>query len=150
MASLMEEQMESWYRQWTRVDRLYEEFAQRRGITMTALSVLRWLEQQGPSTQRALSQGLGYPKQTLSSLVQGLENQGYILRQTCQEDRRSSRIELTESGRALARQVLGALRAAERAAFDALGEQGRAAFTHYNEALTQALERAMDRKEGTS
>ena len=37
MASLMEEQMESWYRQWTRVDRLYEEFAQRRGITMTCL-----------------------------------------------------------------------------------------------------------------
>lgn len=141
--------MESWYRQWTRVDRLYEDFAQRRGITMTALSVLRWLEQEGPSTQRALSQGLNYPKQTLSSLVQGLESQGHILRQTCREDRRSSRIELTDSGRALAQRVLGELRAAERSAFDALGERGRAAFTRYNEALTQALERAMDRKEGS-
>ncbi len=142
---LWKEQIDSWYRQWIKVDRLYEGFAQRSGLTMTSFSVLRYLLENGANTQRALCQGLGYPKQTLSCTVKILERQGHVRQEVCPEDRRSARIVLTGQGRAWAAGVLKRLQQAEQEAFEALGPDGRRYFTQYNELLAHALGDAMAR-----
>ena len=144
----LQDQLERWYCQWTRTERLYEAFAQRNGLTMTALSVMRYLLKQGPCTQRVLCQGIGCPKQTISSLVKMLEAMGFVRRTACQEDRRSVLVALTEAGCSRAEHVLKRLQQAEEAALTAMGAEARAAFLEHNEALTRALERVMQHGEG--
>lgn len=73
----------------------HEEFGKGRGLTPTSLSRMR-----------------GVSKNTISSLLRGLEEQGYIERRLDPDDRRVFRIGLTKAGRALVQES-----APERAAY---------------------------------
>ncbi|HEX2927987.1 MAG TPA: helix-turn-helix domain-containing protein, partial [Ruminiclostridium sp.] len=70
-------QIQSWYTQWLLVDRLYAAFAQRHGITSTAMFVLRMLLIMPEScTQCEICNSLTLPKQTVSCLLESLEKSG--------------------------------------------------------------------------
>ncbi len=82
------------------------------GLSLPRLRLLLWLaveEQCGNSagiSPSALSHYQHISKNTVSSLLASLEEQGLIERALCQEDRRSFNIRLTKAGRARIRAAL--------------------------------------------
>ncbi len=66
----------------------HEQLGKKKGLTPTALSHMR-----------------GVSKNTISSLLRGLEEQGYIRRELDPEDRRVFRIRLTDAGLAVAKSL---------------------------------------------
>ena len=94
---------------------------------------------------RDLCQGLGCPKQTISSLIKTWEQVGDIrVGSAPGGSARYPRPKRAAPGQC---RRLERLRQAEEAAFAAIGAEAREAFLKYNEALTQALERSMQQRE---
>lgn len=137
-------QIESWYTQWILVEGLYTEFAKRYDITSSAMFVLRTiLEHPTGCTQRYICETLIYPKQTISSMIQTLTNKGIVRKRQSQEDKRNFELYLTEEGINFTLLMIKDLRKAEEKAFKAISPEDRKKFTHINEALTNALQAAM-------
>ncbi|MGN1002705.1 MAG: MarR family winged helix-turn-helix transcriptional regulator [Oscillospiraceae bacterium] len=67
--------------------------------------ILIILSQEGPMTQRALTERLGIRPGSASEVIAKLENAGLLLRSSSEEDRRTADIALTDRGQALAREA---------------------------------------------
>ncbi len=66
--------------------------------------ILIMLSEQGPLTQRELTERLGIRPGSASEILAKLENAGYIARAQNEEDRRTVDVSLTEAGAALAKE----------------------------------------------
>lgn len=74
------------------------------GIVPAHGTVLVFLFQQDePVPITSLVKKTGRVKSTVSGIVKTLERHGYVFRQTCPDDARSSQIQLTDKGRAIKR-----------------------------------------------
>jgi DNA-binding MarR family transcriptional regulator len=75
-------------------------------------AVMRW---PGPQNRRPsdLAKEAGMTKQALNYLLQQLEELGYLTREDDPEDKRSKRVQLTERGYAVARNIRGTVRQIE-------------------------------------
>lgn len=72
------------------------------GIVPAHGSVLAYLFQQhGPVPMTSLVKETGRVKSTISGIIKTLEKHGYVFRQACPDDARSSQIELTDKGRSI-------------------------------------------------
>ena len=95
--------MDRYYHFWFGVNALYDEWARWKGLTVNSLFTLFQLyESEGGCTQQQIADKLQQHKQTVSALLDKMEERGYICRLTRENDRRSKRVTLTEEGRALA------------------------------------------------
>ncbi|QHQ60958.1 MarR family transcriptional regulator [Anaerocolumna sedimenticola] len=138
------EQIESWYNQWILVERLYTEFAKRYDLTSSAMFVLRAiLEHPSGCTQRYICESLFYPKQTVSSIIQGLINKSIAGKKQSEEDKRNYEIYLTEKGYKFTLDMINDLTQAESEAFKSIKPKDREDFTRINENLTRALRVSM-------
>lgn len=99
-----------------------------RGLTRARAAVIWQLHQQGPVTQRALSQALRVTPRNVTGLLDALEAGGYVTRGRHPTDRRATLVALTEQGAAAAaklhadyqegaRLLLGDVPAADLASF---------------------------------
>ncbi len=70
-----------------------------RGLTRARAEMLWRLGQQGPLTQRELSQALQCTPRNVTGLVDALEADGFVRRGPHPTDRRATLVELTEQGR---------------------------------------------------
>lgn len=68
------------------------------------IMMLLW-EQDG-STQNQLAESLNKDKTNIARMASNLESKGFIKRVSCQDDRRSIRIYLTEAGKELGKKVI--------------------------------------------
>ncbi len=64
------------------------------------LRILRVLDAKGPSAMQHLAEGLCVAPRTVTSLVDGLEAEGLVVRKPHPTDRRTKVIEMTDAGRA--------------------------------------------------
>ncbi|MFC7247919.1 MarR family winged helix-turn-helix transcriptional regulator [Catellatospora aurea] len=71
------------------------------GLTPSRTTLLWLLRSSGPSTQRALADGLGVSARTVTGLVDGLEATGFVTRQPHPTDRRALLVSFTEHGAAV-------------------------------------------------
>ncbi len=79
------------------LSRMYNDLAQKYGITQTMGYVLMYVEKDGtPSIKLAWS--LGMKDSSLTRLLKNMERKGLIIRRKDKKDRRISRVFLTEAG----------------------------------------------------
>ncbi len=69
-----------------------------RGLTRARAAVIWQLQQQGPVTQRTLSQALRVSPRNVTGLLDALEAGGYVTRGRHPTDRRATLVSLTELG----------------------------------------------------
>src|SRR5882757_3938444 len=70
------------------------------GLTLPLVGVLRFLARHPGSTQRELAEAIGMPPSRLVAMADELERRGLVRRVRDEQDRRSHRITLTDSGEA--------------------------------------------------
>ena len=96
------------------INALYDEWARWKGLTINSLFTLVLLYQaQDGCTQQQIADKLQQHKQTVSALLDRMEERGYICRLTRENDRRSKTVILTEEGRALAGGLMESMTAFE-------------------------------------
>lgn len=71
------------------------------GVTTSRAPLLWHLGQHGPCTQRVLADALGVAPRTVTGLVDGLEETGFVTREPHPTDRRATLVTLTARGRRL-------------------------------------------------
>ncbi|HEV3399799.1 MAG TPA: MarR family transcriptional regulator, partial [Actinomycetes bacterium] len=71
-----------------------------RGLTRARAAVIWQLHQQGPVTQRTLSQALRVSPRNITGLLDALEAGGYVARGRHPTDRRATLVSLTDEGAA--------------------------------------------------
>ena len=76
-----------------------------RGLTLARARTLLTLMEQEGLYQKELAEALEIENATMVRLLDGLERQCFIERQTVQGDRRAKRVVMTEEGKNLAEQV---------------------------------------------
>lgn len=142
--AVIKQQIQSWYTQWTLVDHLYSEFAQRFGLSSNSMYILRVLEDNpGGCTGHTISDMLCLPKQTISTILINFEKDGYIRLKQSEKDKRNKIIYLTSKGKNYIGKVSAELDEIEKKAFCSFSDDDRVSFTHVNEALTNALSKEM-------
>ncbi|MFO0921031.1 MAG: MarR family transcriptional regulator [Pirellulales bacterium] len=68
-------------------------------LTHHELFLMEHLGEEGPQKMRSLAEYLGVAVNTMTTIIDGLENKGLVLRSRSQEDRRVIHIELTPIGK---------------------------------------------------
>ena len=89
-------------------------------LSPAEINALANLGEGGTLNIRQLSERTGTRASTLTSLLDRLENRGYLARELDPADRRSFRLPLTKAGQAVAAQVLAAIADLERNALSRL------------------------------
>jgi DNA-binding MarR family transcriptional regulator len=89
-------------------------------LSAAEINALANLGQGGTLNIRQLSERTGTRASTLTSLLDRLENRGYLARELDPTDRRSFRLPLTETGQAVAARVLATIANLERNALSRL------------------------------
>ena len=71
------------------------------GISPTMRSILNTLEKHGPLTHGDLAQAERVKPPTITAAVDRLEQDGLVVRERCDQDRRVTRVQITAAGRGL-------------------------------------------------
>lgn len=120
MATHTKSNIEQYYNFWFGLNDLYALWAKRHGLTVNALFALYASRNIENCTQQDISKMLMLPKQTVNSLLNTLEQQGYITKTEHSSDKRCKVIVLAPLGREYADNVLAKLFTAESAALEAM------------------------------
>ncbi|BDF58065.1 MarR family transcriptional regulator [Christensenellaceae bacterium] len=142
-------EIDEYYENWFRINRAYEDWAQRHGTSDNVLFTLHTISSCGDEgcTQQKICSALLLPKQTVSFILSKLEKQGLVQRKPNPKDRRNNLVLLTESGWEYAQDMLAALEAAEVRAYRSMNEDQRKALLDGYAALTAALEKSFSEPE---
>ena len=107
-------------------------------LSAAEINALANLGEGGTLSIRQLSEQTGTRASTLTSLLDRLENRGYLARELDPADRRSFRLPLTKAGQAAAAQVLAAIADLERSALSRLDATQLAGYHAVITALQEA------------
>ena len=107
-------------------------------LSAAEINALANLGEGGTLNIRQLSERTGTRASTLTSLLDRLENRGYLTRELDPADRRSFRLPLTAAGQAAAAQVLAAIADLERTALSRLDATQLAGYHAVITALQEA------------
>ncbi|NKC27940.1 MarR family transcriptional regulator [Ochrobactrum ciceri] len=88
-----------------RLRTVFDARVKERGLTLARARTLALMEQEG-LYQKELAEALEIENATMVRLLDGLERQSFIERQTVQGDRRAKRVVMTAEGKILAEQVV--------------------------------------------
>jgi len=110
------------------------------GISPTMRSILNTLEKHGPLTHGDLAQAERVKPPTITAAVDRLEQDGLVVRERCDQDRRVTRVQITDVGRDLLDQGRRQRTAYLERRLRALSADDRATLA----AAAPALERLLD------
>lgn len=119
----MESTIKRYYHAWFETNKLYAQWARQHGITINTLMVMYMIRNTEDCTQQDICSMLMLPKQTVNSILNDLERQGHVSRQTGGIDRRQKILTFTREGRQYAEAILTALYRAEAKAFRAMSTE---------------------------
>ena len=108
------------------------------GLTDSRAHLVWELHHRGPCTQRALASALRVTPRTITALVDGLAETGFIVRQPHPADRRATLVTFTDKGRLTADMLVNSHRELARQLFEGLPHES---FDHFNVGLSQVLSR---------
>lgn len=143
MASSLLPLISQWYKDWFRADRLYNEWAHKRGLSYTSLFTLYVLSTTDGCTPSYICEFLSLSKQTVNSILGRLEKQGHIVREPSAEDKRSCIVRYTKAGKVYATQILDELSAMEHRAFGMLSHEELEVIVKLNGQLTDVIQAQM-------
>lgn len=130
--------MNDFFAQMYRQDELYDIWAKQNGMKSSTVAVLYMLDEFETCTQGWISKICLVPKQTVHTVVQELEQAGY-LEKVSDPGRKEKPLRLTESGKRYTAEKLGGLyRAEERAAAD-MGAEKFAEMVEMSRRFTDSL-----------
>ncbi len=142
-SSQMRKIIDSWYDDWFAVDRLYQQWAKRHGITVTILFTIYAIHSIGEKcTPRQIVGRLSLSKQTVGSALDALKARGFILSERDGQDQRSRIVRFTEEGQAYADQLLHELDEAEQLAFSEMAVS-LPSMIQTNQMLAKLLQKAL-------
>ena len=110
------------------------------GISPTMRSILNTLEKHGPLTHGDLAQAERVKPPTITAAVDRLEQDQLVVRERCDQDRRVTRVQITDAGRDLLAEGRRQRTAYLERRLRALSAEDRAALA----AAAPALERLLD------
>jgi DNA-binding MarR family transcriptional regulator len=87
------------------------------GLTESRAHLVWQLQQRGPCTQATLAAGLHVTPRTITALVDGLVETGFVTREPHPSDRRATLVTFTERGRVTAQALLDSYRRLARQLF---------------------------------
>lgn len=106
---------------WRRYDRVYTNWAQKRGISNSAMTLIEELHMRPEGVEPAeIADYLGIPRQTMTATLDSLERKGFVGRFPHTSDRRRKVIRFTEEGRILADKLVNELHGWEMKALSAI------------------------------
>lgn len=130
---------------WGRTNALYTAWCAAAGENPYRLFVLYALDAHEPVTQKKIADCTGLSKQTVSTVMRALKQEGYVSLGTEGPDRREKQARLTPAGKDYAALVLSPLYALERRVFELMGaermKQLSDAITLFNLIFEQELEK---------
>jgi len=110
------------------------------GITLSQCYTIETLNQKGTLTMNALSHEQGVTLSTMTRVIDVLVREGVILRVNDPADRRKVYVELTEKGKALAKELKGCTDAYTRMILDEIPGDKREQLIESIELLIRAVE----------
>lgn len=122
-----------------RYDDIYRSAAKKFDMPELSLWILYTLREKQDCTQKDLVDLLLQPKQSIHTALKGLVNDGYVILESQERDRRSKHIHLTDKGISLAQNTADQIVQAENKAFSALTDEERKTFLYQFDRLTSAL-----------
>ncbi len=123
---------------------LYERYAKLHGLSLNALFVLMALRYSTElRTQKAISEALWIPKQTVGSIVGAFKKDGLVVEEPSPLDRRAKVLTLTDAGRARSSAVLDPLRAIESRAMQSMDLEGLESALRSMNGFARAFERGI-------
>lgn len=113
------------------------------GVTVTQAEahILAHLASEGDSTVAQLHRALAHRRSTLTSILNRLEDRGFIVRESVRADRRTFLIRLTKPGQAAATRVYEHLEALETAVLEQLKAAQAKAFAVVVNGVEETAER---------
>jgi DNA-binding MarR family transcriptional regulator len=129
--------LDSWYAR-------YEEAVAEIGLSVNGLLVLIVLYEDGSTTQTQLVHRMGIDKSTMVSIVDELENGGFVERRRAKLDRRTVPIFVTPAGEVAASKAAKVTDDSNNAAFARFTAKERSEFIHYLSRLADTMTEAED------
>jgi len=129
---------------WTRLEKLYSNWAHRRGVSWLEDSVLYALRVLGLTSQKDIAESFGLPKQSVSSTVASLVEQGHARMQQDPKDGRAKHVTLTEQGVRYADDLVGPTVRCESNAVARLGSSDAEQLALLLNRFYEALKTEMD------
>lgn len=140
------ESIQSYYEIYFGIGSIYERLAKAHCITSSALFVLCMIyEFPHECTQSFICEKLFYPKQTVNTILNLFEKQGYITKEALPNDRRSKYILLTDAGRKYACRIITDLQRVEETAFTNMRGDARRGMREGEREFLNQLSSAMDK-----
>ena len=106
---------------WGRTNALYTAWCAAAGQKQYRVIVLYAIDAHAPITQKHIADYTGLSKQTVSTVMRALKEEGFVSLQAGKSDRREKKVYLTQKGRLYAAEVLSPLHTLEQRVFDIMG-----------------------------
>lgn len=119
-----------------RIDGVYYLYSKRSGINENMLAILYALDDGNAHSQKDIGDEWLIPKTTVSSVIRGLEDRGYVELRPAEHTKEKT-IVLTDEGRSFVLELLDDIYRAERAAMDAALEK----YPDFADAIAEFAER---------
>lgn len=116
----------------------------RHGISSSRLIAMWLLENQGPVTMGALAQAIDLTPRAVTRIVDGLEADGYAIRETDESDRRITNVALTTNGRRFLKSVFPDVVARFGSLFAVLDPRETGELVRVLEKLTHHMKKQID------
>lgn len=147
MAKSVKEDIKKYYDLWFNFNNIYERWAKAHGLTVNTLFVFYTInENEGICTQQFISEKLLLPKQTINSILQTIQKNGYIQMTADENDKRNKLISLTHYGKQYIEKLLGELYRFEEDAFTSMDDQQRTDMLEGTETLFKNLLLSYEKK----
>lgn len=145
----LETWVNSFDRLYRKTDRLYYEMARGCGIPEAAYWLMYAIFSQGGQMPvKGISEACGYSKQTVSSALRKLEEQGLVQTAFCEGSRKAKQVTFTEKGERLVQEQIVPANKAERRAFKALTQAEQAELLRLIEKYVEQVEKEIAIMEG--
>jgi len=131
-----------------KMDRLYGEYARKKGLTCMSLLVLETIYGTDGCTQKRICEETNYPKQTVNMIIRSFQEKGWVELETLTEDRRNKAVVLTDDGRSFATDVIEPFRRCVRDSFERIDREDRAriakALAEFDESFSAEARNLLD------
>ena len=108
---------------WGRTNALYTAWCATAGQNQYRLFVLYTIDAHEPVTQKEIAERTGLSKQTVSTVMRALKEEGLVTLSTGEADRREKNVRLTAEGKRHAEEVLASLHRLEQRVFGIMGAE---------------------------